>query len=49
MLIANAHNLNQSVKATVQAAKSASIRTRNNPAGIKLNWIRKKPINLFKQ
>ncbi len=43
MLIGNAQNLNASVKATVQAAKSASIKIRTD-SGIRLRWVRKKPL-----
>jgi vinculin len=41
MLIGNAQNLNASVKATLEAAKSASIKIRTD-SGMKLRWIRKK-------
>jgi vinculin len=40
MLIINAQNLNESVKATVQAAKSASIKMKNC-SRIRLKWVRK--------
>ena len=40
MLIGNANNLNMSVKATIAAAKSASIKIRTD-SGIKLRWVRK--------
>lgn len=40
MLILNAQNLNASVKATVQASKSASIKLRTN-SGLRFRWIRK--------
>ncbi|CAF0804091.1 unnamed protein product [Brachionus calyciflorus] len=41
MLIVNAQNLNASVKATVRAAKSASIKLRPD-SNLKMKWIRKK-------
>ena len=41
MLIGNAQNLNASVKATIEAAMSASIKIKTN-SGMRLRWIRKK-------
>lgn len=40
MLIGNAQNLNLSVKATVEAAKSATIKIRTD-SELHLKWIRK--------
>ena len=40
MLIGNAQNLNQSVKATVDAAKTASIKIRTD-SGLNLKWVRR--------
>lgn len=37
----NAQNLNASVKATLEAAMSASIKIKTN-SGMKLRWVRKK-------
>ncbi|XP_063234334.1 vinculin isoform X5 [Bacillus rossius redtenbacheri] len=42
MLVGNAQNLMQSVKETVRAAESASIKIRTD-AGIQLRWVRKQP------
>ncbi|XP_052129158.1 vinculin isoform X10 [Frankliniella occidentalis] len=42
MLVGNAQNLMQSVKETVRAAESASIKIRTD-AGIRLRWVRKQP------
>ncbi|XP_066997396.2 vinculin isoform X2 [Anabrus simplex] len=42
MLVGNAQNLMQSVKETVRAAESASIKIRTD-AGVKLRWVRKQP------
>lgn len=42
MLVGNAQNLMQSVKETVRAAESASIKIRTD-AGIRLLWVRKQP------
>lgn len=42
MLVGNAQNLMQSVKETVRAAESASIKIRTD-AGIRLRWVRKSP------
>lgn len=41
MLICNAQNLDASIRETIEAAKSASIRVRTD-SGIKLKWIRKR-------
>lgn len=40
MLIGNAQNLNLSVKATVDAAKTASIKMRTD-SGLNLKWVRR--------
>lgn len=42
MLVGNAQNLMQSVKETVRAAESASIKIRTD-AGIRLRWVRRQP------
>ncbi|GLH15861.1 Catenin alpha [Gryllus bimaculatus] len=42
MLVGNAQNLMQSVKETVRAAESASIKIRTD-AGVRLRWVRKQP------
>lgn len=42
MLICNAQNLNASVKETLQAAKTASLKKKTN-SGVRMRWVRKKP------
>jgi vinculin len=48
MLIGNAQNLNASVKATIEAAMSASIKIKTN-SGMRLRWIRKKSFSSIKK
>lgn len=41
MLIVNSQNLNLSVKATVEAAKTARIKLRTE-SGLRMKWVRKR-------
>lgn len=43
MLIINAQNLNTSIKETIRAAKSATIKLKPN-SPLKFKWVRKKSI-----
>ena len=42
MLVGNAQNLMQSVKETVRACESASIKIRTD-SGLRVRWVRKQP------